>query len=237
MNDGLLIEVRGLKRHYDGGLVKALDGVDFAVHRGEFIAIMGPSGSGKSTLLHLLGALDRPTEGQVILDGEDLSRAADLDSVRARKVGFVFQLHNLLPDLTLTENVMLPMVSIPGSNSARRRQAVALLEKVGLGPRAHHLPVKVSGGERQRAAIARALANDPPLLLADEPTGSVDTVTGDQIVALLEGLRRERGATIVLITHNEELARRADRIVRIRDGRVERIEERRAALTPLRAGN
>ncbi len=225
MSDGLLIEARALKRHYDGGLVKALDGVDFAVRKGEFIAIMGPSGSGKSTLLHLLGALDRPSEGQVVLDGEDLSHARSLDEVRMRKVGFVFQLHNLLPDLTLAENVMLPMVPMPGSESAKEDRAHLLLERVGLAHRVDHLPVKVSGGERQRAAIARALANDPPLLLADEPTGSVDTTTGEQILALFEELRRDHGVTIVLITHNEELARRADRIIRIRDGRIERIDD------------
>ncbi len=225
MNDGALIEVRALRRHYDGGLVKALDGVEFDVRKGEFVAIMGPSGSGKSTLLHLLGALDRPTEGQVVLDGEDLSRARSLDDVRMRKVGFVFQLHNLLPDLTLVENVMLPMVPMPGEWAAKADRARLLLERVGLAHRVNHLPVKVSGGERQRAAIARALANAPPLLLADEPTGSVDTTTGEQILALLEELRRDHGVTIVLITHNEELARRADRIIRIRDGRIERIDD------------
>lgn len=224
----VLLEARSVKRHYDGGLVKALDGVDLAVRRGEFVAIMGPSGSGKSTLLHILGALDRPTEGAVVLDGEDLSRARSLDEVRMRKVGFVFQLHNLLPDLTLAENVMLPMAPMPGDRSAKADRAYLLLEKVGLAHRANHLPVKVSGGERQRAAIARALANDPPLLLADEPTGSVDTTTGEQILALIEELRKERGVTIVLITHNEDIARRADRIVRIRDGRIERIETGRS---------
>ncbi len=221
------IACRGVEKHYEGGLVKALDGVDISIGQGEFVAIMGPSGSGKSTLLHLVGALDHPSAGAVSILGEDLAAVANLDRLRAETIGFIFQLHNLIPNLSLRENVALPMHAKAGV--ARRTmmdRAGDLLERVGLGHRVDFLPVKVSGGERQRAAIARGLINDPRIILADEPTGSVDSATGEIIMSLLLEIQRERGTTLVLITHNEELAARADRTIRLRDGVVEKVDTR-----------
>ena len=223
------IQCEAVHKEYENGLVRALAGVDLRVARGELLAVMGPSGSGKSTLLHLLGALDEPTRGIVRILGEDLARVRSLDRLRAETLGFIFQLHNLIPNLTLRENVALPMHAVPGVNRrTMMEKAGELLERVGLGHRADFLPVKVSGGERQRAAIARGLVNDPEIVLADEPTGSVDSVTGERIMELLLGVQRERGTTIVLITHNEELGGRADRTVHLRDGVIERIDERPA---------
>jgi len=214
------VRVLEVTKHYERGLVQALRGVSFEVRRGECVAITGPSGSGKTTLLHLIGALDQPTSGRVELLGQDLSAVRDLDRLRNQTIGFVFQLHNLIPNLSLWENVALPAYPLRLSRVERRRRACALLDQVGLGHRVDFLPVKCSGGERQRAAIARALLNEPELLLADEPTGSVDTETGERILELFARLASERGTTQVLITHNEDVARRADRVVRIVDGLV-----------------
>lgn len=205
-------------KHYEGGLVQALRGVSLTVERGEAIAVVGPSGSGKTTLLHLLGALDLPTEGTVEILGRDLARERDLDALRGQTLGFVFQLHNLIPNLTLCDNVSLPTYPLGLSRQERRRKAAGLLERVGLGHRIDFLPVKCSGGERQRAAIARALVNDPQLLLSDEPTGSVDTGTGEKILGLFEELVKERGVTTITITHNDDVAQRAHRILRMQDG-------------------
>jgi ABC-type lipoprotein export system ATPase subunit len=219
---GVLVDARGLTKTYDRGRVRALDGVDFRLERGEMVSIVGPSGSGKSTLLHVIGALDRPDSGDVSIDGVDLARAPRLDHVRADKVGFVFQLHNLVPSLSARENVELPMFARrpPPGRGARRARAEELLALVGLADRGTHLPTEMSGGQRQRVAVARALANDPPLLLADEPTGNLDQESGARVLELLEALRRERGVAVVLVTHDRDLAARADRIVRILDGRV-----------------
>ena len=216
----VLLQATQLVKTYDEGRVRALDGVDLTIQRGEFVSIVGPSGSGKSTLLHMLGALDRPDSGSVVLDGVDLTRERRLDRVRARSLGFVFQLHNLVPSLTALENVELPL--IPGSmpRADRRARAAELLERVGLKDRSGHVPAKLSGGQRQRVAIARALANDPPLLLADEPTGDLDQASGRHVLALLERMRAERGVTLVLVTHDLDLAEHGDRTVRILDGRV-----------------
>ncbi len=220
MNDAAppVISARDLVKHYEGGLVQALRGVSFDVQRGESVAIVGPSGSGKTTLLHLVGALDVPTSGTLELLGRDLSAVRDLDRLRSEVLGFVFQLHHLIPNLTLRENVMLPAYPLPLGRAERRRRAAELLERVGLGHRVDFLPIKCSGGERQRAAVARALINQPQLLLADEPTGSVDTATGERILDLFDELGRERGMTRVVITHNEEVAQRADRVLRMVDG-------------------
>ncbi|MEM7305369.1 MAG: ABC transporter ATP-binding protein [Planctomycetota bacterium] len=215
-----LLEARNLVKSYDNGRVRALDHVDLVLERGEFVSIVGPSGSGKSTLLHMLGALDRPDEGSVVLDGVDLTREKRLDRIRAKSLGFVFQLHNLVPTLTAEENVELPMVGVGVPRPDRRTRAGELLELVGLHGRSTHIPSKLSGGQRQRVAIARALANDPPLLLADEPTGDLDQASGRQVMELLEGLRRDRGLTLVLVTHDLELAKRADRTIRILDGKI-----------------
>lgn len=210
-----------LTRHYgDGVIVRALDGVDMVVRKGEFLAVMGPSGSGKSTLLNLIGALDRPTSGRIVVNGEDLATTRDLDHFRARTVGFVFQLHNLLPTLTARENVEVPMHGQGISKSHMRRRAEHLLELVGLADRMNHIPAQLSGGQRQRVAVARALANDPAIILADEPTGSLDTQSGNEIMDLFEHINRTQGTTILVVTHDPRVARRTRRILTMRDGKI-----------------
>lgn len=217
----VLVAVRDLVKIFgDGYEVRALDGVSLTVEEGAFIAVMGASGSGKSTLLHMIGALDRPTAGEIIVDGKDITRLRDLDAFRSRYVGFVFQLHNLIPTLTAIENVEIPMYETPLRPSERRRRAQQLLEMVGLGDRLGFLPNKLSGGQRQRVAIARALANNPRLILADEPTGNLDSKAGAETIRLLQELNRNQGVTIVLVTHDPSVAAAAERIVLIRDGRI-----------------
>ncbi len=220
-----LIRVRDLVRTYRVGDVdvQALRGVSLDVEPGEFVALTGPSGSGKSTFMHLLGCLDTPTSGSYALNGRDvsgLSRRA-LAGVRNREIGFVFQGFNLLPRTTAVENVELPLVYRPGMTAAARRaKAVAALEAVGLGDRLGHHPNQMSGGQQQRTAIARALVNDPILLLADEPTGNLDSRTSIEVMGLFQGLNRSRGLTILLVTHEHEIAEFAGRVVAFRDGRV-----------------
>ena len=209
-----------LVKSYEGGSIVALGGVSIEIRRGEFFGIMGPSGSGKSTLLHLIGALDRPTSGQLWLNGRDLSKETDLDAVRAREVGFIFQLHNLIPTLTSVENVEIPMMGVGRDRRERRRVAVELLERVGLGHRLKAISTRLSGGERQRVAIARALANGPGLILADEPTGDVDLKTGEQIMSCILEARKRTGATLVVVTHNPDILRGADRSMTLADGRL-----------------
>jgi putative ABC transport system ATP-binding protein len=205
--------------------VRALDGVSFAISHGEFVAIMGPSGSGKSTVMHLLGCLDRPTSGQMVLDGLDLLQASDnqLAEIRNAKIGFVFQQFNLLPRESALRNVETPAVYARIKRAERLRRAKALLERVGLGDRLFHFPSQLSGGERQRVAIARALMNDPVIVLADEPTGNLDTKTGAEILALFENLHKE-GRTIVLVTHDRRVAEYASRIIHMQDGHIVREE-------------
>ncbi|HSR30304.1 MAG TPA: ABC transporter ATP-binding protein [Anaerolineae bacterium] len=216
-----LIETRDLTKIYgDGQGVRALDGVDLAISDGEMLAVMGPSGSGKSTLLNMLGGLDLPTRGQVLIGGQDLAKVRNLDAFRAQTVGFVFQLHNLLPTLTALENVEVPMRGQPIRRRARRQRAEQLLEMAGLGDRMKHLPSQLSGGQRQRVAVARALANQPRLILADEPTGSLDTVSGDEIMQLLADLNKTQGTTIIVVSHDRRVARATDRILTMRDGRI-----------------
>ena len=215
-----LIETRALTRVYgNGSEVRALDGVDLKVAAGELVAVMGPSGSGKSTLLNMLGALDLPTSGQVLVNGQDLAQVKDKDAFRAHTVGFVFQLHNLLPTLTAQENVEVPMMGHLGAG-ARAKRAEALLELVGLADRRRHLPGQLSGGQRQRVAIARALANSPPLILADEPTGALDSVSGQELMRLVSDLNRSQGTTFVVVTHDANVARQTRRIVHMQDGRI-----------------
>lgn len=217
-----LIETRqAVKVYGDGAEVRALDGVDLRVARGELVAIMGPSGSGKSTLLNLLGALDRPTTGQVLINGTDLAEIEDEDDFRSSTVGFVFQLHNLLPTLNARENVEIPMLG-RATAEARRARADELLGLVGLADRAEHLPSELSGGQRQRVAVARALANDPPLVLADEPTGNLDTGAGRELMNLLRDLNRSRGTTFIVVTHDHAVARQTNRVIVMQDGRVVR---------------
>lgn len=216
----VVIEVKNVSRVYTDGAVRALGDVSLKIHRGEYVAIMGPSGSGKSTLLNLLGALDRPTSGEIYFEGEPLSRQRDLDSFRAKKIGFVFQSFFLLPTLTAIENVQVPMFETSLTSAQRIEKAKALLEQVGMSHRANHMPLKLSVGERQRVAIARALANDPSVLLADEPTGNLDSKSGAEILQLFDDLHRKRGMTLVVITHSPEVGQRAERIIWIQDGQV-----------------
>lgn len=214
------IEVHGLEKTYDDGLIRALDGVDLTVAAQEFAAITGHSGCGKSTLLHLLAALDSPTKGSIKVSGHDVVHLHHASRFRREEVGLVFQLHNLLPRLSVRENVEIAMSGSRRPHRQRSTYADELLAEVGLVGLSDRLPTQLSGGERQRVAIARALANDPPVLLADEPTGSLDSASVDVVLALFRRLRRERQTTIVLVTHDEAVASAADRIVRMVDGRV-----------------
>jgi putative ABC transport system ATP-binding protein len=209
-----------VRKSYEDGRIVALAGVDLTVAAGEFLSVVGPSGCGKSTLLHLLAALDRPDAGTIHVAGHSLADEPDLDHYRSRHVGIVFQLHNLIPSLSAAENVEVPMFETSWRRHDRGARAQELLRRVGLEARAGNRPAELSGGVRQRVAIARALANDPSILLADEPTGSLDSESGRLVLELLEDLRRDRGLTIVLVTHDAEVAGRADRTIRMLDGRV-----------------
>jgi putative ABC transport system ATP-binding protein len=221
-NAPLAVELVGVHKHFDGGEVRALDGLDLVVGAGEFVAVTGPSGCGKSTMLHLVAALDRPTSGTIRVAGDDLSRLHNLARYRRLQVGLVFQLHHLVPQLSAIQNVEIAMFGTVHSPNERRRRARALLETVGLAGQEHRPPTRLSGGERQRVAIARALANDPALLLADEPTGSLDEASIARVLALFADLRRKRPElTIVIVTHDPVVAASADRTVYLRAGRVD----------------
>lgn len=217
-----ILEMAGVSRRYRMGdqVVHALREMDLTVHQGELTAIMGPSGSGKSTMMNLLGCLDTPDEGRISINGkaaEEL-KPAQLAALRNREIGFVFQQFNLLPKLSLVENVAVPLVYARVPTSRRKALAEEKLREVGLGDRLHHRPSELSGGQKQRAAIARALINDPAILLADEPTGALDSRTGEMILALFQEINR-RGRTVILVTHDEQVARRCRRIIRLKDGR------------------
>ncbi len=220
-----VVRTVGLTRRYKMGdtFVDALRGVDLTIAPGEFVALVGPSGSGKSTVLNLIGGLDRPTSGQVWINDTELSASNERTLTRHRRqhVGFVFQTFNLLPRLTAEENVALPLMFSGVPQKTRQERARVLLERVGLGQRLNHRPTQLSGGEQQRVAIARALVGEPALLLADEPTGNLDTVIGTEIMALLKELNAERGLTLLVVTHDPEVAAFADRVVKLRDGQVE----------------
>lgn len=219
-----IIQIRDLKRFYKMGqtVVKALNGVTFHVNRNEYIAIMGPSGSGKSTIMNIIGCLDTPTEGSYVLNENNVSDLEDseLAEVRNREIGFVFQTFNLLPRTDCLANVELPLIYSGMKSAARRERAISTLNKVGLGDRLDHKPNELSGGQRQRVAIARALVNNPSILLADEPTGNLDSKTGEEIMMLFEELYKS-GNTIIVVTHEKEIAEHARRIVRLRDGIIE----------------
>jgi len=218
----LIVETKHLTRVYgDGEEIRALDGVTLQIEAGELVTVMGPSGSGKSTLLNMIGALDRPTSGQVFVNGLDLAKIRDKDRFRAKTVGFMFQLHNLLPTLNARENVEVPMMGHTGAR-ARRKRAEELLELVGLADRMDHLPSQLSGGQRQRVAVARSLANNPPLVLADEPTGSLDTNAGQELLKLLHELNESQGTTFLVVTHDPAVARQTRRVLVMADGRIVR---------------
>ncbi len=212
-----MIDVEHVRKSFEGGRIAALVDVSLRVLAGELVALTGPSGGGKSTLLNLIGALDRPDAGSIVVDGLDVTRLDDPARYRARTVAFVFQFHNLITTLNAVENVQIPMLGTR-PRAERERRARELLVEVGLGDRVRSYPPTLSGGERQRVAIARALANDPRVLLADEPTGALDTGTGTQILELLRRVRDERGATILMVTNDDAVAGQADRVLQIRDG-------------------
>jgi putative ABC transport system ATP-binding protein len=216
----VLIETRDLRRSFDGGRVNALRGINFTIGEGESVAVAGPSGCGKSTFLQMLGALDEPTAGEVFFRGQSLREIRDHSLFRANMIGFVFQSFHLLPTLSALENVQMPMVEMAWSPKKRRARAVELLNAVGLGERLSHRPRELSGGERQRVAIARSLANGPKLLLADEPTGNLDSTNAAQIIDLLLQIHREQRMTIIIVTHDLAIASRTDRIVRMLDGQI-----------------
>jgi len=223
-----VIELRDLQRYYQMGAetVKALDGVDLEIKRGEYLSIVGPSGSGKTTLFNLVGGLDKPTKGSVFIDGVDISQldAYELAWLRCRKIGYIFQSFNLIQVLTALENVSLPTVFAGTPHDEGMKKAEKLLDQVGLGERLHHRPTELSAGQQQRVAIARALANDPAIILADEPTGNLDLNTGMEIIDLLHGLNKMRGLTLVAATHDLKMIKASDRIVWMRDGMVEKVE-------------
>jgi putative ABC transport system ATP-binding protein len=225
---GARVEADHVSKRFEHGRVRALEDVSFTIEPGELVALTGPSGSGKSTLLNLVGALDVPDGGRLLVDGQDLARLTDPARYRAELVGFVFQAHNLIPTLSAAENVELAMFGLR-ARSRRVERARGLLDEVGLSGRAEARPTVLSGGERQRVAIARALANDPRLLLADEPTGALDAATGAQVLDLLDGVRSARGTTILLVTNDDAVASRAERTLRLRDGVI------RDAVTPVEA--
>jgi putative ABC transport system ATP-binding protein len=215
-----LLEAKALTREFDEGQVKALRGVDFSVEEGEFIAVTGPSGCGKSTLLQMLGALDRPTSGTLLYRGQSLADHPNPAAYRAREIGFIFQAFHLLPTFTAAENVQMPMFGTDRSASDRRERAVELLTLVGLDRRLDHFPSKLSGGERQRVAIARSLANGPSVVLADEPTGNLDSENAHLVLDLIIRLQQEQGRTLVLVTHDPSIAARASRTLHMKDGRI-----------------
>ncbi len=218
-----IIQLEGIKKIYKLGKVEvtALQGINLKITKGSFLSITGPSGSGKSTLMHIIGCLDRPTSGKYVFQNTDISGLDDnrLAEIRKKKVGFVFQTFNLLPRATAVYNVELPMIYNGVKKQNRIKRAIELLKKVGLGHRLYHLPSELSGGERQRVAIARALANDPEIILADEPTGNLDTKMGEEIIHIFKKLHKE-GKTVVIVTHELSIAKEADKVIKIQDGKV-----------------
>lgn len=227
----MIISLKDVKKHFKMGesVVKAVDGITLSVKKGEFVAIMGPSGSGKSTAMNLVGSLDVPTSGTILLDGQNIAHLSEskLAQLRGRKIGFIFQSFNLIPNLTVKENVGLPMLFQNFSEVEREEKAMELLKRVGLEHRVNYYPNKLSGGERQRVAIARSLVNDPEVILADEPTGNLDTKTGKVVMEFLQELNK-KGKTIIIVTHDQNLGEKyAEKIFWIKDGKIEKITQRK----------
>jgi len=235
MRSDIIIETKDLARYYElgGEVIKALDGVNLKVYRGEYLSIVGPSGAGKTTLFNMIGGLDRPTRGKVIIDEVDISQldAYELAWLRCRKIGYIFQTFNLIPTLTALENVALPTIFAGVPRDEGRKKAEMILKSVGLGDRLNHRPSELSAGQQQRVAIARAMVNDPAIILADEPTGNLDFQTGKEIINILRELNKKRGVTIIAATHDLKMIGASDRVVYMRDGKIERIEKRKRPST------
>ncbi|KZX11317.1 ABC transporter ATP-binding protein [Methanobrevibacter oralis] len=215
-----VVEIKDLKKSYENGHIKALNGISLTIEEGEFVSIIGPSGSGKSTLLNMLGALDLPDSGSISVAGYNLLKNKKLSEFRGDKIGFIFQLHNLIPNISVVENVKIPMFTKKWSNQQMTKRALGLLDAVGLRNKANQMPNKLSGGERQRVAIARALANNPSIILADEPTGSLDSKTSNKILKELDKLHKENNVTLIVVTHDMNVARLADRVIEVLDGQI-----------------
>ncbi len=214
------VEIKDLYKSYEKGKIKALNGINLTIKEGEFVSIIGPSGSGKSTLLNMLGALDIPDSGKINVAGKDLKSDKKLNKFRSEQIGFIFQLHNLIPNITVRENIEIPMYTQKLSSSKMKERALKLLEDVGLYDKADILPSKLSGGERQRVAIARALANNPSIILADEPTGSLDSKTSNKILKLLIDLHKDKKVTLIIVTHDMDVAKLANRFIEVLDGEI-----------------
>ncbi|MBE6490267.1 MAG: ABC transporter ATP-binding protein [Methanobrevibacter sp.] len=214
------VEMKNVYKSYENGNIKALNGVDLTINDGEFVSIIGPSGSGKSTLLNMLGALDVPDSGIINVAGHDLTTSKKLNEFRAEKIGFIFQLHNLIPNISVVENIEIPMFTRKLSSKEMRANALKLLDDVGLKDKADIMPNKLSGGERQRVAIARALANNPSIILADEPTGSLDSKTSSKILKQLIDLHEDKNVTLIIVTHDMDVAKLADRVIEVLDGEI-----------------
>lgn len=214
------VEMKNIYKSYENGNIKALNGIDLTIAEGEFVSIIGPSGSGKSTLLNMLGALDVPDSGSVTVAGQDLTSSDKLNEFRAQKIGFIFQLHNLIPNISVVENIEIPMFTQKMSSKEMRANALKLLDDVGLKDKSEIMPNKLSGGERQRVAIARALANNPSIILADEPTGSLDSKTSSKILKQLIDLHKDKNVTLIIVTHDMDVAKLADRVIEVLDGEI-----------------
>ena len=220
-----IIEIKNLMKSYENGNIKALNGIDLTIEEGEFVSIIGPSGSGKSTLLNMLGALDIADSGSINVAGYDLTVNKNLNKFRGEKIGFIFQLHNLIPNISVVENIEIPMYSQGKSSKEMRKKALELLDMVDLKDKANMKPNKLSGGERQRVAIARSLANDPSIILADEPTGSLDSKTSTKILEQIHKLHKEKNITLIIVTHDMTVAKLADRVIEVLDGKILNAEE------------
>ncbi|HOI39737.1 MAG TPA: ABC transporter ATP-binding protein [Methanobacterium sp.] len=221
MNNGNIVEITNLKKGYDKGKIKALNGIDIQIRKGEFVSIIGPSGSGKSTLLNMIGALDTADDGLITVAGNDLMLKKDLSDFRSKKIGFIFQLHNLIPNLSVLENVIIPMYGNGYKSSHMSKRAMKLLKYVKLEDKAERKPTELSGGERQRVAIARALANNPSIILADEPTGSLDSKNGKMVLERLKELHEKENVTLIMVTHDMNVAAMAERTIEVLDGQVQ----------------